>query len=1315
MPGLSQLKQFNADLLSLGNEPGLRSSRGEKPVTVPIPKSIKDVDDSNDFVLGMPEIPEEQIKANTKVENVVEDFSDIMGVSSPSSSDTNAKSSEVTPDVSGIDLSSLMGGVTLENSDFDLDADLSDFDEPEEEVVQAEPEPEKEPEIGDLSLDDLLSGAGFDGTEGVAEEVPEETSYEDGIEEIEEASADELLQAEPLDVEIEDITPLAESDSPSENIDSFDDITDTKTESFSDSSVQDLDDTDTLLKNIEIPQQTGTSDEPSENDFELEDAANITEDFEEPKELNQLDDEGFDELNRGFEYNGEAIDMAEGLPDEITEKDGMDDLTALTQGLQYDEPGTDYAAPDAPLDDFSDENKAESSSESQDPLKGLLEGLDLDTSLSLDDNNALESTEENAETASEVLENSSGDDFNFDDVNMSLDDNPDEIKSESSSGEDSGFDFGDIADLSVPDFENDSSESDKTETASDNFDLDNIDSGVTDLTSLEANESDLSENKEGFDETTNVDMNELESGFGSDESFSDALSGIDGLDDLGSGENIQDTSSEQKSEAESDDFLSGFDFNIGDSIDGEDNGESFEEGVHEDVDISQMAGLEFPETDAQISNDFELGSSDDFGTENGDFEIPGFSDVQTAEVNKNGKIKVPEKEVTEVSEGDKLPPNTLSDEQFEKYKKNLSSYPLNVRIAVEELIVKNEFTDEAEFEIVQKVLKKVSARQLASELEKMLDISISVPRDFERRTAEEYEAYKKSFQYQLRNKIIPGAIMVAGAALILTGLFFFGKNFIVRPMIATSLYKQGYEYLESADYPQSEVSFVKATKYAMKKKWFFKYAHGYREHKQYIRAEQMYNNILKCFAQDKIAGLEYANMELYDLANYEKSEEILLREVLDYHINDSDAIMLLGDTYLEWATEKDESKFENARSRYAEHIQLYGENDLNMAGMLRYYIRTDDLKNVLTVKQRFMPKAKSLDASGWTEMSGFLLDKLYGELAPSDEYLRTKIEDVKECLTRAIKADGKNPVARYNMARYFIKTHNTVNAKNSLVNAIAAFDMADTMKKRDLYKYIDSYRLLGEEYSKEKEYLRARELYTNGLDLYLSAHNGSGFEGNHQVGLLYADLGDLDYFISGDMDAALQNYKDAVDTENDNALLRYKIGYIQYTKQNYSEAIGSFMKAGDDYSTDNSLLLAMGNTLSLKGDNYAAQGYYEHLLEQLDYEKEHKGVLLPQVRKDEAAIVESYLKASNNLGVTLYKLARRTGNSAMNAKSMVMFQDSMRAWDSMTRNQETLVRLPGGNLAEQNMKYVSHPIPDFEPAIYTELPRTLSIEKGLKQ
>ena len=157
------------------------------------------------------------------------------------------------------------------------------------------------------------------------------------------------------------------------------------------------------------------------------------------------------------------------------------------------------------------------------------------------------------------------------------------------------------------------------------------------------------------------------------------------------------------------------------------------------------------------------------------------------------------------------------------------------------------------------------------------------------------------------------------------------------------------------------------------------------------------------------------------------------------------------------------------------------------------------------------------------------------------------------------------------------------------------------------------------------------------------------------------------------------------------------------------------MKSSELYADDPNLLLAMGNTLSLRNDNFAAQGYYDQLLEYLDTKRVQKGLLFPQVRSDEAQIVDMYLKASNNLGVTMFRLAKRTGNSNLNAKAIVHFQESMRAWDSMTRNQQSMVRLGGSNLAEQNIQYVTHPVPNFEPAIYTDIPRTLNNEKGLTE
>ena len=203
--------------------------------------------------------------------------------------------------------------------------------------------------------------------------------------------------------------------------------------------------------------------------------------------------------------------------------------------------------------------------------------------------------------------------------------------------------------------------------------------------------------------------------------------------------------------------------NLGDDDAG---GDFAEGGTPEVFDTSEMNGVDFssesgsmsdfniPDTDSQLngSSDFELDSE---GAGEPDFEIAGYTGVDANPFDKSGRIKsqIPEPD-PEVRKK-----NTLTDLEYTHFKNNLKYYPLNVRLAIEDLIVKNEFTDDVIFEVVEKVLKKVPARQLASHLEKMLDITLSVPRDFERRTAEEYEAYKQSLQYQLKNRIIPAVII----------------------------------------------------------------------------------------------------------------------------------------------------------------------------------------------------------------------------------------------------------------------------------------------------------------------------------------------------------------------------------------------------------------------------------------------------------------------------------------------------------------------------------------------------------------------------
>ncbi len=719
------------------------------------------------------------------------------------------------------------------------------------------------------------------------------------------------------------------------------------------------------------------------------------------------------------------------------------------------------------------------------------------------------------------------------------------------------------------------------------------------------------------------------------------------------------------------------------------------------------SGMEdFDSEDTSFSADFD----------DTNFEIPGFSDADAAESRKDSFGLLKKKEESEDTER-----THLTDTEYELFKKNLQSYPLNLRLAIDKVIINNEFTDAAIMEVLFKVVKKVSARKLATHLEKMLDIAISVPLNYERRTVEQYEAYKLSIEYQLKNRIIPGAIAAVVLSTILYILFYLSATFIYRPIRAEMLYNDGYALIENDLYAQSEIKFNEALSYKVKKNWFFKYAQGYRDKNQYERARNMYEQLVLRFDYDKNAALEYARMELDDLANYERAAEITRRYILDYHINDKDAKLLLGDIYLDWATatpqgQEREDRFERARLEYATLMDLYGQNDLYLSRMLRYFMRTDNLREVLTLQSYFLSAKKvTLESTDLIELGGYLLEKRYGYLPPSDEYLRSSIENLRNVLDLGVEADETIPEAHYNLARYFVYTSNDSQAIVALNNAIGNFEVAKKQTHERTLKHVDSYRLLGEIYTSKEEYLLAEEDFGSGIRLFEQAQNTTGLIGNENVGKLYSNMGDLDYFISGDLDVALDNYLHAVENYYDIPSVRYKIGYIQYDSGRFSEALNSFVKTASEDSSDRNLLLSLGNVLAIRDDDSAATSHYERLLGILNADRDRYGILFPQVRADHAVIVDLYLKATNNLGVTLSKLADRTGNTALQTEALGYFSESLRAWDSLTRNQETMVRLEGSNLAEQNIKYLLYPISEFDPAIYASIPRTLYGETGLKQ
>lgn len=740
----------------------------------------------------------------------------------------------------------------------------------------------------------------------------------------------------------------------------------------------------------------------------------------------------------------------------------------------------------------------------------------------------------------------------------------------------------------------------------------------------------------------------------------------------------------------------------------------------ETFDTSAMEGMDFSEPGA-VSTGMDDGFSG-MDLSDDDFEIPNFTGPAVSEpeesFSKKDSISTPDFSDAEEDEKNK-PKNTFTDAEYRLFRKNLSEYPLNLRLAIEDMVVKNEFKDDNVYAILEKVLRKVPARQLASQLDKEMDIHVEVPRDYERRTAEEYEIYKQSLEYKLKNRIIPFAIITAAAAILICCIGYLTWTLAWKPLRAEHFYKQGYAQIQENLYPQSEESFSMAVRNKAKKNWFYKYAESYRDHHQYERARVIYKHSLSLFKHDKKSGLDWARMEQEDLYAYAEAERVLKREVLDYHINDPEALLQLGDLYLEWADEEDPTKYEDAKAQYdwlvvsnpkSKLLNLYNAREM------RYYVHVDDLQQVIQYKNMFYPdNLKSLDSRDLTELSGYLLDKRYGTLRPSEEHLRSYISDLKDLLEKAVKKDPSNPTALYNMGRYSVVTSAYKNAEAMYKASIDAFKEKNSRTKKETRTFVDAYRLLGEQYVDQKEFILAQQTYNDGIDLFEKENRSSGFESTKDVGVLYSDLGDVNYFINGDMDAALDNYQKAIANKNDCAPVRYKVGYINYINRDYDEAWDSFVN-GNELSNgeDEHTLLALANTLAIKDDYFAACGYYKDLLDVLKDDFNKYNIVLPHARADHADLVDTYMKATNNLGVTLSRLANLNGDSDVNGDAFVNFSESSRAWDVLTRNQETMVRVTTKNLANQNSTYVANPSYGFEPTIYTEIPKAMYGEEGLK-
>ncbi|GHT48192.1 hypothetical protein FACS1894102_0660 [Spirochaetia bacterium] len=734
----------------------------------------------------------------------------------------------------------------------------------------------------------------------------------------------------------------------------------------------------------------------------------------------------------------------------------------------------------------------------------------------------------------------------------------------------------------------------------------------------------------------------------------------------------------------------------------------------ESDDIEPMDGQDMianegePKTTDEGAED--LPDEDDSKMPDFDLDLPPIEDLQAVKAAPTVPDELPKKKEPKVE------PINLSEEDLQNLLDTIASYPLNLRIATEKVIAEEAVPPAQLSALVKLLVNGASARETAALVGKITKKKIDLPKSF--KTGEDLEDEQNSFRYIFIHKFFPIARLAFLIAALAASLVYLSYIFIYKPLRADSIYKQGYARISDGEYSRANQLFNDAFAVRRVKNWFYKYAEAFRDERQYILAENKYEELLKWYPHDKKGALDYAAMEKDYLRNYEKADSLIRTNILDYSVNDPEGLLALGDINLDWGDAyNDKSRYEEARQAYAKYITAWGQSDPILERMLKYFIRTDQLGEVIPLQMSFMGNKKSkISAETLAELGGYLLDKHFEVTSGVPDENIERIGGIKDVLLRAVKTDPLLPESHYHLARYYNNYGAVLEERQTLQNAASYFDAAkQESPKRSTYR-IDTQRRIADLLIKAKEFLPAEEALVKGVGIYEDALNRRLLTPSARFGQLYADLGDLEYFAkTSDMQAAINFYLDAERNLYAPNEVQYRLGSAYYHLGNYQEAQNRFWAVLMNAPYNRRLLNAMGNVSYMNSEFYAAQGYYQKLLDLLEADRNRFPMLMPAERPEHHELVERMMTTRNNLGVTLNSLAARTGNPIHRARALALFAESARAWDNLERDQKTMIRpgaldsaMPGVSLPYLNIQNTLHPIPGSEGELFMQIDKDVN-------
>jgi hypothetical protein len=660
---------------------------------------------------------------------------------------------------------------------------------------------------------------------------------------------------------------------------------------------------------------------------------------------------------------------------------------------------------------------------------------------------------------------------------------------------------------------------------------------------------------------------------------------------------------------------------------------------------------------------------------------------------------------------------SLTQSQFDRLKRTLEALPRNLKMAVQEAIGDGRATGANLSKLVSLLVAGATAMEIAAIVRRITGKRITIPAGYEKRSGVAFEAERRTFAYALRENIFPLVRLFAVTVLVAALVGFLGYRLVYRPLSAAANYRLGYTHILGDRFTLANESFDRARRILHIRKWYYRYAEAFSDRRQYVLAEQKYDQLLQDFPGDRKGVLDYARMESTRLADFKKADE-LLKIILDKNQYDYDALLAAGDNNLQWAA-SESSRYETARLDYATLIDRYGTRDELLFRMLRYFIRTDNPQEIERLRLYFASRpGERVDPEAYAELGGYLID-------------HRQLDHAQDVLFRAEDVRPNLAEIHYNLARYYRLTQRPDDELLALHTTEKLLRPSDPLTPKRIAMEVDTHTRLGELFNLKGQYIDAEKELLDAIGVTEENQRNKLIGTGGIFGRPYADLGDLHYYIIGDLDTARLLYQKAIDNQYVDPSLDYKIGFTQYAAADYVAALASLTRTEDEWGeprdpdapppivpsgtqpVDDSekppvnLLYAIGNCFYERGDYFAAQGYYLRARDRLTSLRSALGTLTPQEKPEQRSLLETLVKVNNNLGVTLDMLAARTGDRNKRSEALVYLSDASETADTLTRTPDS--RSTGGarNLPFLNERGILYPVSGFVPQISRDIPKDL--------